>query len=168
MKVVGNALFVACTAAVLCVGCAVSPEAENRRAAVEADIADILSMQLDPAELGEPKRCLSDSDYRNFRALDDRRILFEGRRGKLWINTLRTRCPDLRYGDILVVRTFSGRRLCDADSFEVADWFDWPWYRRWPWRWGGSWGVGMHCTLGQFQPVTEAQVQAIEEVLESR
>jgi hypothetical protein len=53
------------------------------------------------------------------------------------------------------------------DSFEVADWFDWPWYRRWPWHWGGGWGVGMRCTLGEFQPVTRAQVDAIEDVLAS-
>jgi len=58
--------------------------------------------------------------------------------------------------------------MCDMDSFEVTDWFDWPWYRRWPWHWGGSWGVGMRCTLGKFQPVTEDQVNAITELLKSR
>lgn len=168
MRAVKNAAWLACAAALLCASCAVSPEAESQRQAIEADIADILSMPLDPAELGDSKRCLSDSQYRSFHALDDRRILFEGHGDRLWINTLRSRCPDLRYGDILVVRSFSGRQMCDTDSFEVADWFDWPWYRRWPWHWGSSWGVGMRCTLGKFQPVTEAQVSAIEEVLESR
>jgi len=168
MKAARYAFCLACTAVLLCTSCAVSPEAEDRRLAAEANIADILSVKLDPTEYGETKRCLSSMDYRSFRALDDRRLLFEGRRDSLWINTLRSRCPDLRYGDILVVRSFSGTRMCALDSFEVADWFDWPWYRRWPWRWGGGWGVGMRCTLGEFQPVTEAQVKAIEEVLESR
>ena len=167
MKAVRSAISLACTAILLCASCAVSPEAEERRLAIEADIADILSMQLDPAEYGATRRCLSDADYLRFRALDDRHILFESRRDRLWINTLRSRCPDLRHGDVLIVRSFSRLRMCDMDSFEVADWFDWPWYRRWPWHWRTGWGVGMHCMLGEFQPVTRAQVDAIEAVLES-
>lgn len=152
----------------LCTGCAASPEVAARRQATEADITDILSAPLDPAEFGVTKRCLADQEYRSFRALDDRRIVFEGRRGKLWINTLRSRCPDLKYGDILVMRKFSGSRLCNMDRFEVTDWFAWPWYRRWPWYWGSRWGTGAACALGMFQPVTAAQVEEIEAVLRSR
>ena len=81
---------------------------------------------------------------------------------------MRTRCTDLRHGDVLVVRKFSGSRLCDTDTFEVAEWFDFPWYRRWPWHWGSGWGSGLRCSLGKFQPVTEAQVEAIEAALEAR
>lgn len=156
----------ACTAALLSAGCATSPEVQDRRQAIEADIEEILSLPLDPAEYGEVKRCLADRDFRNFHPLDDRRILFEGRRGKLWVNTLRGRCFDLRHGDVLIVRQFSGTRMCDMDRFQVTDWFDWPWYRRWPWQWG-AWGTGPSCTLGKFQPVTEAQVQEIEALLEN-
>ena len=161
-------VWLAGAALLLLPGCATSPEAENRRLAIQADIEEILSVPLDPAEYGETKRCLSDSEYRSFRSLDERHILFEGRRGKQWINTLRTRCTDLRHGDVLIVRQFSGTRMCDADSFEVGDWFDWPWYRRWPWHWGGSWGTGMQCSLGKFQPVTAEQVAEIEALLRSR
>ena len=149
-------------------GCAVSPEAEERRLAMEADIADILSIPLDPDEYGTTKRCLSDMDFRTFRALDDKRVLFVGRRDRLWLNTLKFRCHDLRYGDVLVVRSFSSLRLCELDTFQVADWFDWPWYRRWPWHWGGDWGMGPQCTLGKFQPVTAEQVADIEAVLRAR
>ena len=168
MKAVRYATWLACTAALLCAACAVNPEAENRRRANEADIADVLSLPLDPAEFGETRRCLSDMDFRNFRALDDRRILFEGRRGRLWLNTLRMPCPDLRHGDVLIVRRISGTRICDMDTFQVADWFYWPWYRRWPWHWGGNWGMGMSCSLGKFQPVTAAQIAEIEAILKSR
>lgn len=161
------AIALACAAVLLCAGCAVSPDVENRRKAIEADIDEILSLSLDAEEYGEPKRCLSDSQYRTFRALDDRHILFVGRRDKLWINTLRGRCHDLRWGDVLIVRPTSGSRMCDMDRFQVADWFDWPWYRRWPWHWGG-WGTGPMCALGKFQPVSEAQVQEIEALLENR
>jgi hypothetical protein len=158
----------ACTASLLLASCAVSPEAENRRLQKQASIAEILSQPLDPAEYGETKRCLSETEYRSFRALDDRHILFRGSRNRRWINTLRAPCPDLRYGDVLIVRQFNARRMCDMDTFEVADWFAWPWYRRWPWRWGMNWGVGMRCSLGKFQPVTESQVEEIEAVIRSR
>ena len=168
MSAIKYAITMAFAALLLLAGCATSPEAESRRLAIEADIESILSQPLDAAEFGEPKRCLSDMDYRNFRALDDKRILFEGRRDKQWINTLRSRCPDLRYGNVLVVTSFSGMRMCDMDRFQVADWFDWPWYHRWPWHWGGNWGMGMQCTLGKFQPVTADQVAEIEAVLKSR
>lgn len=168
MRAINRTLCLASATAMLFAGCATSPDVESRRQAMEADIAEILSAPLDPAEFGETKRCLSENEYRNFRALGDRRILFEGRRGKQWINTLRTRCSDLRHGDVLVVRQFSSMRMCDADRFEVAEWFDWPWYRRWPWRWGGSWTTGATCSLGKFQPVTDAQVAEIEAVLKAR
>jgi len=148
--------------------CAVSPETAARRQAVEAEIEAILSEPQDTDQPGLTQRCLADQDYRNFRAIDDRRLLFQGRRDELWINTLRTRCHDLRYGTVLVFRPRSGmRRLCELDTFEPTDWFAWPWYRRWPWRWGTAWGTGMMCTLGEFQRVTEAQVAAIEDLLQS-
>jgi hypothetical protein len=159
-----NALSLA-SALLLLAGCAATPETESRRLAAEADIDAILSIRPDPAEFGDTKRCLSDREYRSFRPLGDRHILFEGSRGRLWINTLRHRCTDLRHGDVLVVRSFGGTRMCQMDQFEVADWFDWPWYRRWPWHWGPGWGTGVRCTLGDFQPVTAEQVAEIEAVL---
>jgi hypothetical protein len=162
------AAWTAVLALLLLAGCATSPEAESRRLAIEADIQDILSQTV-PAELGTSKRCLSDHEYRSFRALNDQYLLFEGRRGKQWINELRSRCYDLRRGHVLMVTSFSVRRICDMDRFEVADWFYWPWYRRWYWPgyWGPSWGMGVQCSLGKFQPVTEAQVAAIEDALDS-
>jgi len=168
MSAVKYAICTAVAAALLCAGCATSPEVESRRQAIEADIDEILSAPLDPAEFGETKRCLADREYRSFNALDERHILFKGRGDKMWINTLRSRCPDLRHGDVLIVRKYSGSRMCSMDSFQVSDWFGWPWYRRWPWSWGGSWGTGMSCSLGEFQPVTQAQVDEIKALLRSR
>ncbi len=157
-----------CTVSLLVASCATSPEAENRKLQKQASIAEILSQPLDAAEYGETKRCLTETEHRGYRALDERHLLFTGRGDRLWINTLRAPCSDLKHGDFLIVRRFSPRRLCDMDSFEVADWFDWPWYRRWPWRWSMTWGVGMRCTLGKFQPVSKAQVEEIEAVIRSR
>jgi hypothetical protein len=155
-------IIVILSALLFCMSCAVSPEAEERRRAMEEEIEAILSEPL----AREPQRCLSQHEYRDFRPIDDRRILFEGRRGELWLNTLRARCPDLRHSSVLVVRSFHGMgRLCDADTFMVADWFTWPWYQRWPWYWGWGWGASATCLLGEFQPVNEAQVDAIKEAL---
>ena len=152
----------------LLAGCATSPEVASRRAAIDADIDEILSLSV-AQQLGGPKRCISHHQYRGFEPLGDRYMLFEGRRGKLWVNKLRTRCPDLRYGHVFMVRSFTPRRLCDADRFQVSDWFYWPWYRRWrPWHWGPDWGTGIYCALGEFYPVTEGQVAEIESVLEGR
>jgi hypothetical protein len=159
-------ILLALVAFLLLAGCAVSPEEESLRLSREADIDAILSQPGSP-ELGKMQSCLSDSAFRNFRALDEKHILFEGRRDRLWISTLHTRCPDLRWGETLVVKQFSGTRMCDGDKFYVTDWFDWPWYRRWPWNWGPNWSTGMQCILGKFQPVTADQVAEIEAVLRS-
>jgi hypothetical protein len=157
--------LVACVA-ILCAGCAASPESQARRQAAEDEIIEILSVPFDDSQSVKTQRCLSDHEFRNFRALDDRRILFEGRSGRLWLNTLRSRCPDLQHADVLRLRsTFSLSRICEHDRFVPDDWFSWPWYRRWPWHWGGAWGTGMSCTLGEFQAVTVDQVRAIDEVL---
>lgn len=158
------------TALLLVASCAVSPEVEQRRKDSEAQIESILSEPLDAEQFGASRRCLSDHEFRSFRALDDRHILFEGRRDRLWINTLRMRCPDLRHASVLRVKSIStmSNRLCDKDSFQAGDWFDWPWYRRWPWHWQSGWGTKAICHLGVFQPVTEGQVAAIERAIRSR
>lgn len=154
------------TAALLLVaGCATAPEDEDRRQAAEADIRDILQLSL--GEDGKPLRCLSETQYSGFRALDDKHMLFTGRAGKRWVNVLRQRCYDLRYGEVLRIRSFSSSRICDADRFAVDEWFEWPWYSRWPWHWG-AWSTGMTCTLGDFYPVTEGQVEEIEAVIRRR
>ncbi len=149
-------------------GCAVSPDVQARRDAVEAEIQEILSQPLDEAQYGTTRRCLSESDFRRYYAINDRYLVFEGREDRRWINELRSRCGDLRWGEVLVVtRRSAARQLCALDSFQSTDWFHWPWYRRWPWQWGSSWGTGMTCTLGEFKPVTEAQLDQIEDLLES-
>ena len=152
-------------AAAICSACAVSPEVEAERQAREENIQEILAAPLDPAEFGATKRCLTGNEFRNWYALDDKHIVFEGPRDKLWINTLPHRCPDLEYADTLRIRTIAGSRICQMDTFYPSEWFEWPWYRRWPWRWGSGWGTSVRCTLGEFQPVTEEQVAEINALL---
>ena len=71
--------------------CATSPEDEQRRKDMEADIDEIMSYELDKTEFGETKNCLSKNEFRSFRALGDRHLLFEGRNDKQWVNVLRGR-----------------------------------------------------------------------------
>lgn len=157
-----------CVALLLLAGCAANPELESRRMAMEADIDEILGLSATPG-LAAGERCLADHKYRHFRPLGDRYLLFEGRRGQMWVNKLRMRCPDLRHGHVMMVDPFSSTRICDMDRFQVSDWFYWPWYRRWrPWHWGPAWGTGAFCSLGKFYPVTEGQVTEIEAVLKRR
>lgn len=136
-----------------------SPLAESQKQAVEADIDDILSYELDPTEVGEPRRCLSESAYRSYRALGDRHLLFEGRKDKQWINVLRSRCRDLNRGDMFIVRPTSSTQMCNLDRFQVAD----PLSTR-TWR---DLGTGASCALGEFIPVTKSQVEEIEKRLDS-
>lgn len=152
--------------ALCCIGCASNPEITERRQAREQAVAAILGEPIDASARSAEKRCLSDHEFRSFRVLDDQHLLFHGRRDRIWLNRLRMRCPDLRRAQTLQVRTHSiTGRICDMDSFKAADWFPWPWYRRWPWHWASSWGTTMNCTLGTFRPVTPDQAERLEALL---
>ena len=125
---------------------------------MEADVDDILSYELDPLEYGENRTCLSDAEYRSYRALGKRHLLFEGRKGKQWVNVLRGRCPNLDDDGVFITRPNVGGRVCDKDRFEVADRVDAL----------SDMGKALTCILGEFKPVTEAQVKEIESRLEMR
>ena len=143
------------SAMLLIAACATSPEDEQRRLDREAAINDILSYQLDPVEYGETRRCLSDTEFQSYRALNDRHLLFKGRHDRLWVNKLRGRCPGLKSSSVLIVRKFGGNRFCSLDMFEATEWF------------GYTDRPGVRCILGEFQPVTQAQIDQIEDVLEA-
>lgn len=140
-------------------GCATTPEAQQAQEDKTLEIEKILTQS---SEYGEAERCLSPNQYRHVRILDDQHILFEGRRDQQWINTLPMRCPGLRRNSTLVIERFSTlSSLCKLDSVGVYDRFDNPWYRRWPWQWTS----GPRCGLGEFQPVSKEQVQALENAI---
>jgi hypothetical protein len=139
-------------------GCAISPEDEQRRKEMEADIDDILSIVHDPAEVGEPKRCLSETEFRSYRALGNRHLLFEGRQNRQWVNVLRGRCSGLHHDSVFVMKPNVSGRLCETDRFHVLDRFD---------SIARADSAPM-CVLGEFKPVVEAQVKEIEKRLEMR
>lgn len=139
-------------------GCATSPEDEERRKAMEADVDEILSYELDPLEYGEPRKCLSESQYRSYRALGTRHLLFWGRQDKRWVNVLRGRCSNLSRDSIFIMEPATSTQLCELDRFRVGDRLD-------SVRTASTMPT---CVLGVFKPVTEAQVKEIEDRLEMR
>lgn len=139
-------------------GCAGSTVDEERRKEMEADVDEILRYELDPAEYGEPQKCLLDTEYVSYQALGKRHLLFKGRQGRLWVNVLRGRCFGLDDNSTFIVRPSVSGRLCDMDRFSVVD------------RSASiaTAGTAPTCVLGEFRPVTEAQVAEIENRLEMR
>jgi hypothetical protein len=157
--------------------CAAAPPVTEEQARVEEDLATILSEPLDAEEYGESRRCVSSLALRNFELLGDRHILFEGPRGQYWLNELRMRCPSLRWGGPAGALVFDSRtgvgQVCSLDRFAVTDWFYEPRARRW---WQRQSPVGRRglpqdaipCTLGEFQPVSAEQADAIRAAFDRR
>jgi hypothetical protein len=94
-------------------------------------------------------RCLSTHAYRSVEVLDNRNVLFKGPGDRAWLNQLRFPCAGLRPRDTLQFR-LRDNRVCDMDTFEAVDTFFRIWSR-----------TSATCSLGQFQPVTPEQVEAI-------
>ncbi len=150
-----NRILLAAISLLFLAGCAGSPVEEERRKQMEADVDDILTYENDPAEVGEVRDCLTDNEYRSYRALGKRHLLFYGRKNRQWVNVLRGRCAGLRKDTLFIMKPLSSGRVCKLDQFEAAD------------R-GAPLSVAATCTLGEFLPVTEAQVEEIENRLEMR
>ena len=147
---------------VVSVGCASSQQAQEEAQAKADRVEAILTQAPDDGEYAAAERCLSAHQYRSIRILDDRHIVFEGRRGQHWLNTLPMRCPGLRPGSTVATETRTNiNSLCKLDSIAVYDWMDIGWHRRWPWPWGS----GPKCALGEFQPITDLQLEAIKAAL---
>ena len=157
-RLITFAICVLATSLLALTGCATSPEDERRRLEMEADIDDILTYELDPAEYGDPKNCLFTHEFRSYRSLGNRHLLFEGRNNRQWVNLLRGRCAGLNKDSRFIMRQSTGNRMCDKDRFEVTDHLD---------SFALS-GAGVTCVLGEFKPVTAAQVEEIENRLEMR
>ncbi|MEM1176549.1 MAG: DUF6491 family protein [Pseudomonadota bacterium] len=115
-------------------------------------IDEVLDIPTEGTEAPALKRCLRETQIRNFEPLGDRHMLFEGRRGEYWVNRLSGRCPDLDGGTLLAVRTSGlSNQFCDGDRFSLRDWF----------TGGRGTNLSAVCSLGKFQSVSEVQVQDI-------
>lgn len=90
--------------------------------------------------VGEPVRCVSLSQIRSTKVVDNSTIDFKMAGGKTYRNSLPNSCPGLKYEDRFSYRT-STSQLCNVDIIRVLN------------DYGGRLSEGVGCGLGKFQPV---------------
>jgi len=100
--------------------------------------------------IGEPQKCVQTQRIRRTEILDDRTVVFHMKGSVLYLNRLRGRCTGLRRADAFSydIRT---SRLCDIDTIRAVDYF------------GGVVRPGVACPLGEFQPISEEQLELLRE-----
>ena len=90
--------------------------------------------------VGEPESCITTTAIRNSRVRDDRTIDFEMAGGRVYRNTLGSRCPRLGFEKGFTYRV-STSRLCNVDIIYVLD------------TTAGGVERGAGCGLGEFVPI---------------
>ena len=84
--------------------------------AIHSEIEAILANPLGNADYINESRCIAGAGYGSVEIVDDRNLIFEGRRGKLWWNRLRQRCLGLHPAMRLTMERRSWR-FCARDRF---------------------------------------------------
>ncbi len=139
----------------LFVGCASQEESAGNEPP-PLTVEEILNSTLDESAYGEVSRCLPSHTYDRVEILDDRHLVFYGRRNQVWLNKLRHKCPGLRRRDALKF-DITGSRLCELDSVTAIE----------------SRGFGIDetsakCALGSFQEIPAEQAALLMEQIQSR
>ena len=113
------------------------------------DVETILQETPSAEDYVETGRCLHRNDYQHVEVLDDRHILFEGRRG-VWLNRLHSRCAIRK--DAILVFELRSNRTCTSDRVTG--------------RTRGSYSmIQGSCVLGDFQEIDPQQALALKESL---
>ncbi len=137
---------------------------EPTHADVDAQVGFILDNPLPESDYVDSNRCIDSDSYRKVEVLDDRHLLFLGRRGVVWLNQLRYACAGLGSGGVLVFQ-MRNRNLCDMDGFSS----DGPGSStdtvRGTTSRAGPTAPGIRCMLGHFEGITEAQAGALRTAL---
>lgn len=128
---------------------ATPPEGDD----LDAIIADILSRPANEAEgAATAKQCIARLRIDRTEVLNERFIVFHMRAGKKYLVQFRNRCPGLRRRGVIELESRSFQ-VCAMDSVRG----------RYGVGIGGMWGP--RCLIPGFEPVTEAQIEFIEEAL---
>jgi hypothetical protein len=139
---------------------------EPTHADVDAQVDFILDNPLPESDYVDSNRCINSDSYRKVEVLDDRHLLFVGRRGVVWLNQLRYACAGLGSGGVLVFE-MRDRNLCEMDGFSSAPGSTGDAVRGTTNRVGPA-APGIHCMLGHFEEITEAQAGALRTALPVR
>ena len=118
------------------------------------DLDTILNNPLGESDYREQRMCLPTRSVDDVEVLDDTLVLFESRRGKLWLNQLATQCYGLDQDMVLRFRVFAGN-YCRLDRFRGMPRI-------------GNFAVTADCQLGQFETVEEVQVEALRNAIAER
>jgi hypothetical protein len=133
---------------------AAAPAANDNLAAEPPAVADEARRQAEDAAAAAdaafdrtPRDCVTITDIRQTRAVDDRTILFYMRgRDRIYRNYLPRECPGLMREDRISYKT-STSRLCDVDLITVLE------------QLGGGLRPGFTCPLGEFTPITKEEAE---------
>lgn len=96
-----------------------------------------------------PQDCIITSRIRQTDAIDDQNIIFRMRGNQVYRNTLPRACPNLQRENRIAWET-STSRLCDIDLITVLE------------PYGVGFRPGFTCRLGQFVPLSPAEVEDID------
>ena len=112
-------------------------------AALGCGASSVMSAKTEPAAVravGEPVNCVSLTQIRSTKVVDNSTIDFKMAGGKTYRNSLPYSCPGLKFEDRFLYRT-SLSQLCNVDIVRVLH------------DYGGRLQEGAGCGLGKFQPV---------------
>ena len=105
------------------------------------------------AEPSAVRQCLNQPTIRRTKVLNDRNIVFVMRDDTIYNNQLPRQCPSLRRNS-LVNYGVAQSRLCAGTSFAVL------------WKVGNDYVQGAVCQLGQFLPITAAELEDLTAMTE--
>jgi hypothetical protein len=128
---------------------------EDRSAPPET-VEQILGAPLPDEAYAQGERCLALHEYQTVRVLSEQVVVFEGRRGRYWLNQLHGKCIGLR-GDLVLKFNLHNAQVCDLDTFRGLD------------NTGLNPLLGSgNCTLGRFEPVSKPQLDLLKSAIRMR
>ena len=111
------------------------------------DLDEILSNPLTEGDYREQSSCIRHREVEHVEVLDETLVVFEGRRGELWLNQLTSQCYRLE-AEMTLSFPIRGGTYCRLDPFRGI-----PKYDVVP--------LTPVCTLGSFERVDEVQLEAL-------
>jgi len=125
----------------------------SSHADLDAQVAAILDNPLPESDYVQARRCLPARFNEHVDVLDSRHLLFSGTRDVFWLNQLRFNCMGLTDDSVLVF-DMRDRSVCELGGFRGVPRM-------------GSMGAnfGVSCTLGRFEPITQAQAEQLRSAL---
>lgn len=96
-----------------------------------------------------PQDCVIVSRIDQTDAVDDQNIIFRMRGKQVFRNHLPRRCPGLERENRISYRTTNGR-LCSIDTITVLE------------QWGVGFRDGFTCRLGEFVPLSPAEIEELD------